>query len=193
MNQKFKLGDTVKIVSDQGFFESNIGRVGKIVETDSSTLPVKVEFVDYHDDMDSFDWGKYEGIELAGKVAADVVPVVEFFEVGDRVICVNKDDLPNDFGKTGTVEERVSHGRSCTITVKFDGELHAKLYMSKSFKKVEEELTVENVVDKPNSDRINLLTPAQIRVYNAAVRLSEAQKEFTDAINAHHAELQKGE
>ncbi|ANA49132.1 hypothetical protein PMW_07 [Pseudomonas phage phiPMW] len=201
MNQQFKLGDKVRIVNEQGFFTMNIGRVGKIVEIDNTRLPVKVEFDDYGEDIDSFDYGKYEGIELVeAEALADTAPVVELV-VGDRVICVNQEELPDDFGKKGTVVEKSSFGGSRTVSVRFDGEHHSKLYLRRSFNKIDEELADENsvvdnpevtvgsVVEKPESDRISLLTPAQLRVYNAAVKLSEAQLEFTKAIDAHHAEL----
>lgn len=66
---KFKIGDTVKIVSAGNGFESQYrGRTGTIEQIDGTHLPVQVVFED-----GGSDWGQFEELELVEEINAITV------------------------------------------------------------------------------------------------------------------------
>lgn len=112
----FKIGDKVKIVHDNGFEPSNVGKHGTIDRIDprDSQLPIHVRF---SGELGS-DWGRASGLELVTQVAVESPK----FKVGDRIRIIEDNGFDSDsVGKVGVIE--VDDKTSLPLLVRFeDGE-----------------------------------------------------------------------
>lgn len=80
VTQQFKIGDRVKVIDDDGFERSSVGKHGVIDQLDDSHLPVFVKFDDGDDD-----WGRFAALELVAPVTPEATTIKEKLDAIDRL------------------------------------------------------------------------------------------------------------